>query len=409
MLGVASVAESNAESNPSNFLLFTLLLFSSFAVVLRRNLPWQELARNNKAIITLYIFLALSSLWSPDPLVTFRRVLKDFGSFLIVLVVLSEPHPWRCARAAFVRVSYILFPLSFVVSKYYPDIGRYTSRSWESFYTGLTTHKNTLGVVTMISLLMIFWDYLEIENEIDKPGLTLAKRQRAVAIVIGLLLVSMSQSATAQICLLVGAGLIIILRKLSRKHNGKRLFRNGLLVIVALALADKTLGLSETIAEMFGRNMTLTGRTVIWSVVLDHQVHPILGFGYYAFWDTPIVESVYEEAGDLIHIRTAHNGYLEMYIDGGIVGTILLICFLVGICYSSYRRAFDDSNSQVIPMAIVVVAMFYNNSETSFFRTDMLWFTLMLFTTILPNTSPENSNLAPYEAIQSDSERGQVT
>lgn len=381
MLGFTASAQNDAESSPVNALLYATILVSSFIVLLRRRINWARLASFNKALFALYLFYLVSSLWSPNPPVTARRIFKDFGNLLVALVILTEADPKHAMRAIFVRAAYFLLPLSLVTSKYYPNIGRYMSRSWEAFYTGLTTHKNTLGLVSLLCILFLVWDLIMLSGTEKSPVSRLAKRQKQIALAIGISLIVMAHSATAQICLLLGVSLLLIFRKLALKPTGRSVFKISLLAILTLALADKTLGISESIAEAFGRNMTLTGRTIIWDVVLDHQDRPLLGFGYYAFWDTPIAFTIYEEAGDLIHIRTVHNGYIEVFIDGGIVGVILLAIYLGSRAIYCYKTLFDDPAHFAMPMVVLVIALLYNNSESSFFRSDMLWLTFLLLTT----------------------------
>ena len=38
---------------------------------------------------------------------------------------------------------------------------------------------------------------------------------------------------------------------------------------------------------MFGRNVTLSGRTEIWNVLMERQIaaRPLLGYGFWSFWD----------------------------------------------------------------------------------------------------------------------------
>ncbi len=385
---------SNTESDPINTLTYSILIAAAFVVLLRRKFDWPLLVGRNKALIALYLFFAVSSLWSPEPFITFRRLVKDFGGLVVALVILTEPRPWFACRVLFYRVSCIFLTLSLVVSKYYPDIGRYSFRSGDTSYTGLTQHKNTLGEAVLIFSLFLVWDLMEIPTELAGRDLRLAKWLRYLVLAIGIWLMVMSDSATAQICLLLGSFLFFAFRKLAKMARGRRLFRIALAATLLLALADKMLGISGAVAEMFGRNMTLTGRTEIWDVTLSHQEHPIIGFGYYAFWDTPIAFSIYEEAGDLIHIKTVHNGYLEIFLSGGYVGLAFLGFFLISTWRTAYGRLFDFLPSAALPLVMWIVDLIYNNSESSFLHLGFLWFTFLVIST---NYALQNVHWTPND------------
>jgi O-antigen ligase len=381
--GAAGIT-SDTESDPSNTIYLAGVIVAAILVLLNRQCSWASLTNNNKALFLLYLFFALSSFWSPNSFITLRRVLKDFGCVVVAAVILTDARPWFACRILFVRIAYVLLPLSLLVAKYFPNIGRYRARAGDTEYCGLTTHKNTLGQMVLICLLFLLWDLTEISEELPPSELRKAKRIRYVVIAIGLVLMVMAQSATAQICLILGCFLFFAFKRLAKNPRGRRIFRNVLFAAIVLGVANTTLGISAAVAELFGRNMTLTGRTEIWNVAMKHQTHPFIGYGFYVFWDTDIAATIYDELGDFIHIRTVHNGYLEVFIDGGITGAILLGAYLLSTGRVAYLRLFERTPSLPFPLAMWCLAMVYNNSESSFFRLDMLWFTFIVLTIDYP-------------------------
>jgi O-antigen ligase len=86
------------------------------------------------------------------------------------------------------------------------------------------------------------------------------------------------------------------------------------------------------IAELLGRDSTLSGRTAIWEQVwVAILKHPILGYGFAAFWQGMKGESYNVILALRFVIFHAHNGFLEIWLELGAVG--LLLFFL------SYVRA----------------------------------------------------------------------
>ena len=78
---------------------------------------------------------------------------------------------------------------------------------------------------------------------------------------------------------------------------------------------------------MLGRDPTLTNRTEIWAATKAHPVDPIFGCGYLNFWDMVGPIKLGESAA--VELKTAHNGYLEIFLDGGYLGILFLVIMLI--------------------------------------------------------------------------------
>lgn len=94
-------------------------------------------------------------------------------------------------------------------------------------------------------------------------------------------------------------------------------------LIVALVAPDIFL-------EMIGKDPTLTGRTEIWTYVIqDIWMKPLLGWGYFGFWhaDNPTALAI----SVAVHwmVPNAHNGLLECLLNVGVLGTALFAFILI--------------------------------------------------------------------------------
>ena len=91
--------------------------------------------------------------------------------------------------------------------------------------------------------------------------------------------------------------------------------------------------------ELLNRNQDLTGRTEIWSMVMDAILeHPWLGYGYHAFWRGADGPSVDVRLSGWIPPH-AHNGFLDLALDFGIAGPLLFVCLLAGPAFDALRLA----------------------------------------------------------------------
>ena len=66
----------------------------------------------------------VSLLWSDFPDVAFKRWTKALGDLVMVLVVLSDREPISAVKRLFSRTEFLLIPLSVLLIKYYPTLGR---------------------------------------------------------------------------------------------------------------------------------------------------------------------------------------------------------------------------------------------------------------------------------------------
>src|SRR5215210_75564 len=80
-----------------------------------------------------------------------------------------------------------------------------------------------------------------------------------------------------------------------------------------------------------------TGRAHFWAVTLDIiRAHPYVGAGLGAFG---VIYTRYDTRNGLYRLEQAHNDYLQVLSDGGIVGAVLALSFVVLLFYKAISRA----------------------------------------------------------------------
>lgn len=80
-----------------------------------------------------------------------------------------------------------------------------------------------------------------------------------------------------------------------------------------------------------------TGRAHFWSVTLDIiKAHPYVGTGLGAFG---VVYTKYDTRNGFFRLEQAHNDYLQVLSDGGIIGGVLALSFVVLLFYLALKRA----------------------------------------------------------------------
>jgi O-antigen ligase len=285
----------------------------------------------------------------------------------MALVVLSEQRPLEALASIFRRCAYVLIPLSIVLIRYYPEMGRaYHVWTGVEMWTGVATHKNGLGQLCAISAFFLIWSLgLGKANEVRASPI---QRMADVSVLLMAcyLLIGPGQgaySATSLGILAAGVGTLLTLRCTPRVATA--LATHGGVLVITLVLGYALLGdvVTATVSALFGRDGNLTGRTVeIWPYAWEIGArHPILGAGYGGVWGL---------GGDIslkTGVEQAHNGYLDVYLELGIVGLLFLGAYFLNLC-GTVRRAFRcDVNWGLFGLCFVLMTLIYNISETAFF------------------------------------------
>jgi len=113
----------------------------------------------------------------------------------------------------------------------------------------------------------------------------------------------------------------------------------GLALIVALFGGVVLLGGEDALTRIVGSvnsDDPTTGRAHFWSVTVDIiKTHPLIGTGLGAFG---VVYTGYDSRNGLYRLEQAHNDYLQILSDGGIVGALLSLFFVVNLFRMGFSR-----------------------------------------------------------------------
>jgi len=187
-------------------------------------------------------------------------------------------------------------------------------------------------------------------------------------------LLLIANSATSLACTVLGVGVF-----LGTGIAGVRRLRfiefYGLVTVGVWLLVDSMFNVTEFIVYSLGRDMTLTSRTGIWSVVLNEQVNPVIGAGFSTFWTGDRLARIWM---DFPGITQAHNGYLETYLNIGALGVLFLAAMLLSGFQKIKRRLVMGTEYSRVQVAFWFVALAYNYSEASFNSLSLLWIVTLL-------------------------------
>jgi len=368
--------DAQLDGSPIDAIVFMALFVAAIAVLLRRKQRLTLLLKASFPLLIYFLYCLVSCAWSPFPDVAFKRWIKDVGDLAMVLVVVTDPEPIAALSRLFSRVGFILLPASILLIRY-SALGSAYDPSGNPMYTGVTTNKNTLGLITYVISLGALWSLFNLLRAKRRPNRGRQLLARVVLLAFGVAVLQQAHSATCIACFILGTALMLAT---SLPFMRRRPGRVHALVLTILLSGGITMlfGGQATVTGALGRDATFSDRTVIWKAVIPICPNPVVGAGFESFWNGygKYVKgglSKYERG-----LNSAHNGYIDVYLNLGLVGVALIAALLIsgyGQACAGFRR-----NPAVgsLMLAYVATASIYSITEAGFRILTPTWFSLLL-------------------------------
>jgi len=260
--------------------------------------------------------LAVSSvIWSVDPQMTLRRSTALVGTILFGVQVGSTTNNAMLRRALLIGV-WITVIGSVTLVFAVPELGIHHDMH-DGYWRGAFLHKNNLGQFAGLAVVCFMLDCV-------------ARGRLAVAPLMGLalcvwLLIG-AGSRTAWVMTPILATLVIAFAK----WEGKKVLKGAVVVAALVAIVSPYIDWSLA-ASMLERDESLTGRVPLWSLVwTDIAERPFLGYGYGAYWlnKAGVARQFWASLGWADSPQQAHNGFLDVWLESGLAGLLMLISVL---------------------------------------------------------------------------------
>ncbi len=198
-----------------------------------------------------------------------------------------------------------------------------------------------------------------------------------------LYLLRLAHSATASTSLCVGV--LVVLFVGSRFTNKNFIGTYLLTALVLLVVAELTFGISSSYSEALGRGSGLSGRTLVWSHLLEVHINPVLGTGFESFWlakwRVQHLEGLF-----FYSINEAHNGYLETYLNLGLIGLFLLIVLFVATFWKIRLELFRNFEWARFRLGFLAAVILYNWTEAAFRTVSAPWFIFFIIAMDYPRS-----------------------
>lgn len=264
----------------------------------------------------LSLLVIVSVLWSQFPLITARRsmgfVLAGlFGLYFAVRFPLRRQLSivWMAMVALAIGTA--------IMALCFPKLGLEASAGHHGDWQGVFTQKNACGRMMVLATAALLaekrWSFL-----------------RVASLLVFLFVMIMSGSRGAWLVEAVILALYVLLRIAGRFDSPSRVVLAMAGLCAAVFIAGATIYYLPLLTRLVGRDATLSGRTEIWKHVWPFIIRrPLLGWGYAGFWRGIQGESFNVVAALRFIVFHAHNGFLEIWLELGILGlTFFVLSYL---------------------------------------------------------------------------------
>jgi exopolysaccharide production protein ExoQ len=373
-LGLGSEVAGDSSSTGSGIdqVVAGLLILFGIVAILQRRRTSMAVLRASWPIVLYFSFCLFTLLFSDFSGWGFKRWSRSLGDLIMALIIVTEAQPAAALKRFFSRTGFILFPASIILTKYYPNLSRYYTPEGMLLVGGVTTNKNILGVGTFLLALGALWQVLSLLNGGKQPNRVRRLIAQGILLSMGLELLMMAHSATSGACFVLGAFLLLAIGL--TKLRPATLHALVVVILVGGGLVN-FLGVQGGVMKAMGRSSDFTGRAPIWKTLQGMDTNPIVGAGFETFWMGPRLEYMDRKFQG---INEAHNGYLEVWLNLGGIGLVLIVLVL-GQGYSRAVAAFRrDPLLGGLLVAYIVSAVTYNVTEAGFRMLGPEWIFIVL-------------------------------
>jgi O-antigen ligase len=298
----------------------------AFAVVMLFGLAARErlaaLLRQNLLLLALPGLALTSVLWAPEPATALRRALA-FAATVVAGIALAAHRPGLAALTLIARIAAAGVVMSLVFVVFSPAYALHqASDAMQNLHAGdwrgVFIHRTVLGQLSALSLA------LAVHGGPRPYG--------ATAIRFGVILASgvclaMAHSGGG----LVSAGLLLAAPWVLKLCQA--MARRGGAAMAVVGMAFGALGLiAPTLVSLalqgLGKDATLTGRTTLWSLTAPAVAgRPWSGYGYSTGF-RQVVATLAPVQNAFGYVPNAQNGYLEVVLNLGLAGLLLVLAAL---------------------------------------------------------------------------------
>lgn len=337
-------------------LRYTLRDFVSVLSVLLRGDPF---------LVLTFILIGLSRFWSDTPDVTLKASLVYLATSFIAIYV-GKQYSWlelfEIAKVVSLIVLFVSFGYSLTSS----------GKDLEGAWVGILGHKNQFCFV------MLFGAVIWFINAIYYPR---ARTFSIFIFILSLIAINQGKSGAARVLVVCLLALWFYLGS-AKKLPPQWAFVSVVLFMIASVCLTivVTENLKFIVVDTLNKDLTLTGRTEFWPLIIDKlNERPLLGYGIDGFWQP--WRDADNPARSIVVVRTqfvpphSHNGFLDLACDLGYLGLVIFLgSFFTSIAKAVTYLGRAPMPEAGLPILLLTYTLMTNLTETGLLGVTSLWF-----------------------------------
>jgi O-antigen ligase len=383
----AKALADSAEGHLENKLFWPAVALISICLAARNSsrLRAAALPSNIICLVAYLAFAGATVFWAFKPEVAFVRFFSQ------VMVVTATVLPVMLSRPGTdtIRVMFLCFAIGSFLNVFFVFDRPIAPFNNEEFgFKGYFTDKNALGQFAAIGFLLAL-------NEILHAGFRRVSGIIVIIVMAWLVLVSKSKTSFALALFApLLAGLVLSAGRMMRVSSATVL----LAILGGYEVFSIVSGFSMNRVSyfVFG-NANYSGRIFIW-YFLESRIaeRPLLGWGYQSFWLVGADGPSLAAGGWIGQMPHGHNGYLDVRVETGYVGFLMLLGFLITTLYAIGRVADRNFGVAWMYLTLAYFVMFDNFLESVWMRgPHTLW---LVFLIVAAQAARDSQSFPPATA-----------
>ncbi len=356
---LTNLDQENPLARLSWFPIYALIL----AMVLRTFPQFFRLTIFSPLLILCVVWCGMTMFWSVDYGITMRRSVALTLTTMAGLVLASR-FTWEQMVQRIAFVFFILTLLTIFVVITNPARG-IMHEIHMGAWRGPWVEKNYLGGMMTKGLIAAMCAFA---MRPDRWWLWIPTAALCFFLVI------MSTSKTALLISFMSIGIFIALRIFRRLP----ILRAPLVYMIILSIGG--LATFITVAPdiafgLIGKDATFTGRTDIWTwLSASIRQNWLLGYGYGAYWADPLGPSYWVRTALQWGVPSAHNGWIDLWLAGGLVAVVLFGVYMLMILVLAIDRIFrGGSETYWVVLSTLMFIAFSLSESTILQQNDISW------------------------------------
>ncbi|NOH24991.1 O-antigen ligase family protein [Vibrio europaeus] len=351
----------------SSFQLIALLVYILSSYILINSARIQQFIYESRYILGLITLMFLSVLWSDLPNKTLSRSIAMLGTLIFSYAVYKT-----LSVKQFVNLLLVVFGvgafISLFLALFVPALGIHAGETsidhiglWKGVY-GFKNHLGRFMVILTFCVLSLF---------LINKRLTLVQ----VIIFLAAFVCTVKAGSSTAFMLLVLCPFILFFSLFVKNRSVKSGLKVVAILLFFMGLIFAIFVLPWIVTEVFQKDMTGSGRTLVWEALFNASQRPWIGHGFGGVFWGEYNSAYYLLDEDYYNLGHAHNGIVDIWLELGYIGTSFYLFLNFKVIYQGFKRTVleGDEFSSLFFITTLFIVLYTLSGGGFVKQNNMMW------------------------------------